>query len=128
MTAQVLSNNPTHGDRQPAYCIDYKNRRDVSYVIIFTLLPGAEVEFLRLLEPVLDAMRHEPTFRNAILHCDPSASNRYMLYESWSDAEDVANVQVHRKYRQAFWKNLPKLLETARDVQVWQPMRGDFMA
>lgn len=106
--------------------INHENRHDVSYVIIFTLLPGKEASFLRLLEPVLNAMRNEPTFCNAVLHCDPLASNRFMLYESWSDAEDVIHVQVHREYRQAFWTGLPELLELARDVQTWTPMRGDF--
>lgn len=106
--------------------IDHEGQHYASYIISFTLIPGVEAQFLQLLRPVLDAMRHEPTFINAILHRDPSAANRYMLYESWSDAEDLVNVQVHRTYRAAFWAGLPALLKADREVQTWEPIRGDF--
>ncbi len=110
-----------------AYCVTQENRQDVTYVIFFTIRSGKEEAFLQLLHPVLNAMRHERSFCNAVLHRDPAASNRYMLYESWADANDVMDVQVHRSYRQAFWSALPDLLENAREVQVWSPMRGDFV-
>ncbi|PLC48740.1 antibiotic biosynthesis monooxygenase [Pollutimonas subterranea] len=110
----------------PVYSIGHENRHDVTYVIIFTLLPGKEETFLSLIEPVLNAMRNESTFRNAVLHRDPLKPNRFMLYESWSDANDVINTQIHRDYRQDFWAGLPGLLENDRDIQTWTPIRGDF--
>lgn len=114
------------------FSVDYRHEsmdessREAVYMIVFTLLPGKDEAFLQALEPVLDAMRHEPTFRNAVLHRDPATPHRYMLYESWSDGKDVEHVQVHRDYRKAFWATLPERLQVAREVQVWQPMRGDF--
>lgn len=99
---------------------------DFVAVISGTVRKGMEEEFLALLEPVLDAMRHEETFVNAILHRDPEAPNRFMLYETWTDADDVMQVQMHRDYRQPFQDRLPELLEAPREMKVWHPMRGDF--
>ncbi|MFW7340680.1 antibiotic biosynthesis monooxygenase [Pollutimonas sp. H1-120] len=126
--ANPLSNTaaPLSPSRQ-ACRVTHESRQDVTYLIFFTIRNGKEEAFLQLLHPVLNAMRHELSFRNAVLHRDPAASNRYMLYESWADAQDVADIQVHRSYRQAFWSALPDLLENAREVQVWSPMRGDFV-
>jgi quinol monooxygenase YgiN len=128
-TANTLSNAADHPSPAPRHAlhVSHQHRRDVTYVIVFNLRPGKEETFLQLLHPVLTAMRDEPSFRNAVLHRDPSASNRYMLYESWADHDEVVQVQVHRSYRQAFWSALPGLLENDREVQVWAPMRGDFV-
>ena len=54
---------------------------DGRLVVVVTLLvkPGHEPEFLRLLSPVLDAMRHEPSFINAALHREPADPTRFML-------------------------------------------------
>src|SRR5690606_2315848 len=93
-----------------------------TYVIIANLKAGAQARFFALLEPVLDAMRDETTFVNAVLHRDPSSDTVYMLYETWLDGEDVLNVQMHRPYRQAFWDALPELLEQPRQIQVWKPI------
>jgi len=98
----------------------------VTFVITLLLKPGCERAFLDLLAPVLDAMRHEPTFIDAVLHRDPENPQRFMLYETWAGLEDVVQVQMHRDYRQAYWDRLPALLAEERKVQVWKPMRGDF--
>jgi quinol monooxygenase YgiN len=98
----------------------------VTYVIGVTLNPGCEAEFMALLTPVLDAMRHEASFINAVLHRDEADPNRFMLYETWADHEEVVAVQIHRPYRQAYNEALPKLLERPREVRVWRPLRADF--
>lgn len=98
----------------------------VTFVITLILRPGCEQAFLELLQPVLDAMRHETTFINAVLHRDPKDPVRFMLYETWADLEDVTQVQMQRSYRQDYWAKLPALLAEDRHIQVWKPMRGDF--
>ncbi|PJX28368.1 antibiotic biosynthesis monooxygenase [Advenella sp. S44] len=95
--------------------------------MIFHLKTGVQAQFLGLLEPVLDAMRDEDTFVNAVLHQDPCADATYMLYETWLDREDVLNVQMHRPYRKAFWDTLPELLDQPRQIQVWKPVRTDLV-
>ncbi len=97
----------------------------VTYVIKFQVVPDKYDDFRALLNGVLDAMRHESTFVEAMLHADPNDANRLMLYETWQDHEDVVNVQIHRPYRRAFHEALPAMLATARDISIWQPLRAD---
>ena len=98
----------------------------VTYVIRFDVVPGKRERFLELLNGVLDAMRSEPMFHNAILHRDPENENRMMLYETWEDHDDVLNVQLHRPYRRAFHEALPELLASPRDISIWHPLRADL--
>jgi quinol monooxygenase YgiN len=100
--------------------------RAVVFVIALHVKPGREEEFLGLLTPVLDAMRHEATFVNAVLHRDPEDPSRFMLYETWTDLDDVVQTQVNRDYRKAYLDRLPELLRAPREIQVWRPQRADF--
>jgi quinol monooxygenase YgiN len=97
----------------------------VTYLIIFDVLPGRRGEFLELLEGVLDAMRDEATFREAILHRDPENEDRFMLYETWESHHDVIETQLGRSYRQRWHKALPGLLQRDRTITMWQPLRSD---
>jgi len=97
----------------------------VTYVIRFNVVPEQCRRFLELLEGVLDAMRSEPMFHEAILHRDPDDENRFMLYETWEDHDDVLTVQIQRPYRNAFHDALPELLSEPRDISIWQPLRAD---
>lgn len=100
----------------------------VTYVIKFQIVPDQRDAFLALLTGVLDAMRHEPMFIEAMLHVDPEDANRLMLYETWQDHEDVVNVQIHRPYRQAFHEALPAMLTAPRDISIWRCLRADRAA
>ena len=68
----------------------------VAYIVQLDVQPKQVAYFLALLDGVLDAMRHEENFREAILHRDPESPCRFMLYEAWADHEDVLGVQLHR--------------------------------
>jgi len=98
----------------------------ISATVVVQVKPGHEAEFLRLLNPVLDAMRREPTFINATLHRDPDDPTRFMIYETWADRQDLVEVQIPRAYRQAYFDRLPAILREERQITVWQPMRSDF--
>jgi quinol monooxygenase YgiN len=98
----------------------------LSVVVTLLVKPGHEAEFLRLLTPVLDAMRHEPSFVSAALHRDPEDPTRFMLYETWADRTDLVEVQMKRPYRSAYEARLPELLREPRRAEVWRPLRGDF--
>ena len=97
----------------------------VTYLITFDVRPEQRDRFLALLEGVLDAMRSEPMFHQAVLHRDPQSDDRFMLYETWESHDDVLAVQIHRPYRQAWHEALPDLLRTPRDITVWEPLRAD---
>jgi quinol monooxygenase YgiN len=94
----------------------------VTYVITFDVKLGKRDAFLALLEGVLEAMRSEATFHEAILHRDPQSETRFMLYETWESHEDVLDVQLKRPYRAAWHAALPELLETPRQIGTWEPM------
>ncbi|MBR0944719.1 MULTISPECIES: putative quinol monooxygenase [Bradyrhizobium] len=98
----------------------------VTYVIKFDVVPEQRTNFLRLLGAVLDAMRNEPTFHQAVLHRDPASENRFMLYETWESHDEVVNVQIKRPYRDAWNKALPALLARDRDIEVWESLRSDY--
>src|SRR5882724_9050529 len=97
----------------------------VTYLIRFDVVPEQRERFLVLLNGVLDAMRAEPTFHEAVLHRDPQSEHRFMLYETWKSHDDVVAVQIQRPYRQAWHDALPELLRAPRDVTVWEPIRAD---
>jgi quinol monooxygenase YgiN len=97
----------------------------VTCLIRFDVVPEQRERFLALLNDVLDAMRAEPTFREAALHRDPQSEHRFMLYETWESHDEVVAVQLHRPYRQAWHEALPQLLRTPRDISVWEPLRAD---
>lgn len=97
----------------------------VTYLITFQVKPSQRERFLELLNGVLDAMRGEATFHEAVLHRDPQSAHRFMLYETWDSHEDVVSVQLHRSYRRAWHDALPMLLEQERGIAIWEPMRAD---
>jgi (4S)-4-hydroxy-5-phosphonooxypentane-2,3-dione isomerase len=97
----------------------------VTYVINFRVRQGRREEFLELLEGLLDAMRCEPEFHEAILHREPASEDRFMLYETWESHENVLHVQIHRPYRRRWHDALPRLLARERDISIWEPMRSD---
>jgi quinol monooxygenase YgiN len=97
----------------------------VTYLIQFDVIPEKRAFFLSLLTGVLDAMRSEATFHEAILHRDPQNDNRFLLYETWQDHDDVLEVQLQRPYRHAFHQALPTALRQPRDISIWVPLRTD---
>lgn len=96
-----------------------------TYVITFDVKPEQRARFLALLDPVLEAMRHERTFVRAGLHVDPDNKNRFQLHETWTDREDVINVQLHRPYRAEWHAELDNLLVQPREIGIWQLLRAD---
>lgn len=101
-------------------------RASIAVTVSFRVKPGRAAEFLELLAPVLDAMRHEPSFVNAVLHRDPGDAHRFMLYETWADRTDLVEVQLARPYRQPYMDRLPGLLAEPREIRTFAPLRGDF--
>ncbi|GGI85378.1 antibiotic biosynthesis monooxygenase [Polymorphobacter multimanifer] len=97
----------------------------VSYLIEFAVLSVERERFLILLNGVLDMMRGEKMFVNATLHADPKDENRFLLHETWSDHDDVLDVQLHKDYRHAWHEALPTLLQQPRSVSLWTPLRYD---
>ena len=98
----------------------------VTYLIEFDVKPTERERFLRLLNGVLDAMRHEAMFVGATLHADPENDTRFLLHETWQSHEDVLSVQLARPYREEWHAALPDLLAAERKISIWQPLRSDL--
>ncbi|MEM5437578.1 putative quinol monooxygenase [Paraburkholderia diazotrophica] len=97
----------------------------MTYVVRFQVRPDKLEHFLTLLNGVLDAMRDEPDFHEAVLHRDPDSPCRLMLYETWESREDAGDEQIHRPYRRAYHEALADLLVRPREVTEWRTMRRD---
>lgn len=97
----------------------------ITYVIRFDVRAEERERFRHLLEGVLDAMRSEPMFHQAVLHQDPNSEDCFMLYETWEDHDDVLDVQLKRPYREAWHAALDELLRSPREISVWKPLRAD---
>ena len=97
----------------------------VTYLIEFDVKPAERERFVRLLNGVLDAMRHEEMFMDATLHADPQNDNRFLLHETWRSHEDVLTVQLARPYREEWHAALPELLDGERRISMWQKLRSD---
>ncbi|MFD8498475.1 putative quinol monooxygenase [Amycolatopsis sp. NPDC059657] len=98
----------------------------IALIVSIHVLDGHAEEYLRLSRPVLDAMRHEPTFINTVQHRDPDDPNRFMLYETWADRAEFFEVQMTRPYRLPYERRLAEILRTPRTMHVWEPLRADF--
>lgn len=123
MTREVIA--PAIGARHAPRATAEESPMPVAFTVTLHVKPGQEQRFLDLLTPVLDAMRHESSFINAVLHRDPADPTRFMLYETWAALDDVVEVQLMRDYRRAYHEALPDLLRTERGIGVWQPIRAD---
>ncbi|MBA3446329.1 MAG: antibiotic biosynthesis monooxygenase [Pseudaminobacter sp.] len=97
----------------------------VTYLIGFTVHPDQRERFLKLLNGVLDSMRHEKMFVSATLHSDPADANHFLLHETWVDHQDVLDVQLDRPYREDWHAALEEVLAKPRDISMWLPMRSD---
>lgn len=97
-----------------------------SLIVTNYVRAGCEDEYMALVTPVLDAMRHEPTFINTVLHRASDNAASFMLYETWSDRHEFFDVQMRRDYRQTYERRLPELLLSPRKMQIFEPLRGDF--
>ena len=98
------------------------------FIVVVTnhVRPGFEDEYLRLVLPIIDKMRHEASFINNAIHRAADDPTRFMIFEAWADRDDVFNVQIKRDYRNAYETRLPEILRTPREMTFWQPLRADF--
>lgn len=100
------------------------------FVLLATvpIKPGCEGEYLALVNEVNDAMRHEPTFVNTVLHRSTDDPGLFMLHETWLDREDFFANQMKRPYRAKYEARLPHLLSRPREMKVFEPIRADYVA
>lgn len=97
----------------------------MGYMIQFDVKPGREADFRAAVDPVLDAMREEAGFVYSALTRDAETPDRFVLFEIWSDHDDVMNVQLKRPYRAPMDAALEDILSSPRGVSMLHPLRTD---
>ena len=102
------------------------NQTPFMLLATFHLKAGCE-EFLAFIHRTNDAMRHEPTFVNTVVHRGADDPTCFLLYETWLDRENFFSVQMKRPYRAEYEARLPALLNRPRHMQIFEPLRGDFV-
>ncbi|VAW52973.1 hypothetical protein MNBD_GAMMA05-1902 [hydrothermal vent metagenome] len=100
--------------------------KPITMIVINWVKPGCEAEYRRCVNPVLDAMRHETTFINTILHQDAEDPARFMLYETWADRGDFFDIQMKKSYRSEYERILPSLLRAPREITFFEALRADY--
>ena len=97
------------------------------FVLLVTvpITPGREDDGLARVNAVNDAMRHEPTFVNTLLHRSADDPAVFMLYETWRDRDDFFAVQMKRPYRAEYEAKLPDLLRAPRTMAAFEMLRAD---
>lgn len=97
----------------------------MTYVITFDVKPGQAERFRAVIDPVLDAIRGEDGVIYTSLNRDLENENRFLLFETWSDHDDVMTVQLQRPYRAEMNAAFEDILINPQEVAVWQPLRAD---
>ena len=96
----------------------------VTQVTQFDVVPEQVDNFIELVVVVLDAMRHEPMLRQAMLHGEPRAPHRFTLSETWENDQDLLS-SFKKPHRKRWHSNVTNLLTAERDVTIsWEAPVG----
>ena len=92
----------------------------------FDIKEGCEVEWMRLVQEVIDSMKHEETFISTSMCTHPTEQGKFMLYEVWKDRDEFFTVQVKREYRHQLMERLPTLIRSPVIFDEWNQIRADY--
>jgi quinol monooxygenase YgiN len=96
-------------------------------LVYIALKPDFEDEYLSLINGVVDQMRHEASFVNAVVHRSADDPTLFVLHETWLDREEFFAVQMKRPYRQTYEARLPEIMRAPREVKILEPLRREFI-
>src|SRR6266851_5467250 len=71
---------------------------------------GFENEYLSLINAVIDEMRHETSFVNAVVHRSTEDPTVFLLHETWLGRDEFFTVQMKRSYRESYEARLPGIM------------------
>uniref|UniRef100_A0AAU3GZI1 Antibiotic biosynthesis monooxygenase n=1 Tax=Streptomyces sp. NBC_01401 TaxID=2903854 RepID=A0AAU3GZI1_9ACTN len=92
----------------------------------FDVKEGCEEEWSRLVQDVIDAMRHEKTFISTSMCARPDEPSKYLLFEVWESREEFFATQVNREYRRPLMERLPELTRAPATFDEWTEIRADY--
>lgn len=83
-------------------------------------------EYLRLVNDVADAMRHEANFLYLVVSQDAEDPLCFNYFEAWRDRTDFYDVQMRKAYRDEFENGIKLFLSRPRSIREFLPVREDF--
>jgi len=88
---------------------------------------GFEDEYLSLINAVIDEMRHEPSFVNAVVHRSTQDPTMFVLHETWLGRDEFFTVQMKRSHRESYEARLPQIMRSAREITILEPLRREYV-
>jgi quinol monooxygenase YgiN len=88
---------------------------------------GFENEYLSLINAVIDEMRHETSFVNAVVHRSTEDPTVFFLHETWLGRDELFTVQIKRSYRESYEARLPQILRGPREITILEPFRREYV-
>lgn len=86
--------------------------------IRFRIKPGRREEFRQALYNIIETMKHEPTWIDAIVLDDPENPDDLLLYETWAGSKEAwIAEQLDREYRVPYEKIVAELVEER--IGIW---------
>src|SRR5258708_8356516 len=88
---------------------------------------GFENEYLSLINAVIDEMRYETSFVNAVVHRSTEDPTVFLLHETWLGRDEFFTVQMNRSYLESYESRLPQITRAARAITILEPARLDHV-
>ena len=88
---------------------------------------GFENEYLSLINAVIDEMRHETSFVNAVVHRSTEDPTVFLLHETWLGRDEFFTVQMKRSYRESYEARLPQIMRAPREITILEPLRREYV-
>ena len=92
----------------------------------FDVKEGCEEEWSRLVQDVINEMRHEKTFISTSMCRRPDEPGKFLLFEVWEDRDEFFATQVNREYRRPLMERLPELTRSPVVFDEWTEVRADY--
>src|SRR5260370_16603417 len=77
---------------------------------------GFENEYLSLINAVIDEMRHETSFVNAVVHRSTEAPTVFLLHETWLGRDEFFTVHMKLSYPHSYPARLPQIMRAPREI------------
>jgi quinol monooxygenase YgiN len=94
--------------------------------VTFSIKPEHADEFVSIVSPVLDKMRHSENFVSTTLSHDPKTPGRFFLFETWKSRARFLAEDLSFAYRKPYETRLPDIQLADRRIEEWEQVRADF--
>ncbi|CAL9466791.1 hypothetical protein SUDANB145_02746 [Streptomyces sp. enrichment culture] len=123
--AAATAAGPQDTERGDKRAEDTRRATPWAVMATFDVKEGCEEEWSRLVQDVIDEMRHEKTFISTSMCRRPDEPGKFLLFEVWADRAEFFATQVNREYRRPLMERLPELTRSPVVFDEWTEIRAD---